>query len=160
MEYNGIHLCLDIAFRETPSIQQILRDENHGKTWMQEVVKVLDMTEIVPPISVRFPHALSEMTRTLQSLEAEGLADCATAVKIRNALDVRLDTAGYSALLMIAESHMTVHTFPNGNFVSIDAYSCKEFDVDVFMQTIDKWWAPAADRKDRLTVVDRRIFCF
>ena len=35
---------------------------------------------------------------------------------------------GISGFVMIAESHISVHTFPERGEVSIDVFSCKEFD--------------------------------
>jgi S-adenosylmethionine decarboxylase len=35
------------------------------------------------------------------------------------------DPGGYSGFVMIAESHISVHTFPNRKFVSMDVYTCK-----------------------------------
>lgn len=35
------------------------------------------------------------------------------------------DPGGYSGFVMIAESHISVHTFPNRKFVSVDVYTCK-----------------------------------
>lgn len=35
------------------------------------------------------------------------------------------DPGGYSGFVMIAESHISIHTFPNRKFVSIDVYTCK-----------------------------------
>ncbi|MBI3627235.1 MAG: S-adenosylmethionine decarboxylase [Candidatus Sungbacteria bacterium] len=39
------------------------------------------------------------------------------------------DPGGYSGFVMIQESHISVHTFPKRRFVSIDVYSCKNFDT-------------------------------
>lgn len=40
------------------------------------------------------------------------------------------DSGGYSGFVMIAESHISVHTFPRNKFVSIDVYTCQgELDV-------------------------------
>lgn len=39
------------------------------------------------------------------------------------------DPGGYSGFVMIQESHLSVHTFPARRFVSIDVYSCKNFDT-------------------------------
>lgn len=38
------------------------------------------------------------------------------------------DPGGYSGYVMIADSHISVHTFVKRGFVSIDVYSCKKFD--------------------------------
>jgi S-adenosylmethionine decarboxylase len=45
---------------------------------------------------------------------------------------------GISGFVMIAESHISVHTFPESGEVSIDVFSCKEFDpaktCDILME--------------------------
>ena len=35
------------------------------------------------------------------------------------------DPGGWSGFVVIAESHISIHTFPKRRFVSIDAYTCK-----------------------------------
>ena len=35
------------------------------------------------------------------------------------------DPGGWSGFVVIAESHISIHTFPKRKFVSIDAYTCK-----------------------------------
>jgi S-adenosylmethionine decarboxylase len=41
------------------------------------------------------------------------------------------DPGGFSGFVMIAESHISIHTFPARKFVSIDVYTCKsEMDKD------------------------------
>ena len=37
---------------------------------------------------------------------------------------------GLSGFVLIAESHISVHTFPDRNLINIDVFSCKKFDVD------------------------------
>lgn len=39
-------------------------------------------------------------------------------------------TAGISGFVMIAESHISIHTFPDDNYAFIDVFSCKSFDTD------------------------------
>lgn len=34
---------------------------------------------------------------------------------------------GYSSVIIIAESHIVIHTFPEEELICIDIYSCKEF---------------------------------
>ena len=38
---------------------------------------------------------------------------------------------GISGFVIVAESHLSIHTDLRTNFASIDVYSCKEFDVEV-----------------------------
>jgi S-adenosylmethionine decarboxylase len=37
--------------------------------------------------------------------------------------------AGVTGVVMIAESHIAIHTFPRKRFISVDVFSCKEFDT-------------------------------
>lgn len=44
------------------------------------------------------------------------------------------DPGGYSAIVAIMESHLTIHTFPAKQFVSIDVYTCQdELDKDLII---------------------------
>lgn len=41
------------------------------------------------------------------------------------------DPGGWSGFVVIAESHISIHTFPKNGFVTIDAYTCKNgLDID------------------------------
>jgi len=40
------------------------------------------------------------------------------------------EDAGVSGIVMIAESHVSIHTFPHKNFFTADVYSCSFFDPD------------------------------
>ena len=37
---------------------------------------------------------------------------------------------GISGLVFIAESHISLHTFVERNFINIDVFSCKDFDAE------------------------------
>lgn len=52
------------------------------------------------------------------------------------------DPGGHSGFVMIAESHISVHTFPKKKFVSIDFYTCsnemnKQFVENYFKEKFD-----------------------
>jgi S-adenosylmethionine decarboxylase len=36
---------------------------------------------------------------------------------------------GITGVVIIAESHIAIHTFPSERFISVDIFSCKEFDL-------------------------------
>ena len=49
------------------------------------------------------------------------------------------DKGGISAIVIIAESHISIHTFPHPNgYMNIDIFSCKEFDVDLAVRKISE----------------------
>lgn len=126
--YHGLHLMVDAQC--TGSVK--LNDANIIVGVMEKIVKAIDMTMILPPLTVKFPHATSELTRVVQRLQAEGLGDCQTAKQIEaDLLEREKESYGYSTLVMIAESHLSIHTFPEFNFFTFDCYSCKSFDADI-----------------------------
>jgi deoxyhypusine synthase len=40
------------------------------------------------------------------------------------------EESGITGVVLIAESHVSIHTYPKKEYVTIDVFSCKEFDVD------------------------------
>jgi len=63
------------------------------------------------------------------------------------------DSGGHSGFVMIAESHISCHTFPFRKFVSIDVYTCKnEMDKDFVV----KYFTEAFGLKDVETNFIRR----
>ena len=52
------------------------------------------------------------------------------------------DPGGYSGFLIIQESHISIHTFHKRGFVTIDMYSCSEFDRDKAINYLDKTFSP------------------
>jgi S-adenosylmethionine decarboxylase len=48
------------------------------------------------------------------------------------------DPGGYSCFIMIQESHISLHSFTKRGFVTIDVYSCKEFDSQPLIKYLKK----------------------
>ena len=44
---------------------------------------------------------------------------------------------GVSGFVLIAESHISVHTFPDRQHVNIDVFSCKSFDTDKCVKIVE-----------------------
>jgi S-adenosylmethionine decarboxylase len=51
-------------------------------------------------------------------------------------------TEGVSGFVLIAESHISVHTFPARRFVSVDIFSCENFDVEDALGALRGAFAP------------------
>lgn len=49
---------------------------------------------------------------------------------------------GVSGIVIIAESHLAIHTFPEKGFVTIDIFSCKDFDANMAVSEIVKAYEP------------------
>jgi S-adenosylmethionine decarboxylase len=56
------------------------------------------------------------------------------------------DPGGYTGAVFIEESHITIHTFARRGFVTIDLYSCKEFDTSKIMDYLNETFKP--EQKD------------
>ena len=132
-DYNGLHLMVDATVSEAAK----LSDPEAGISMLEKIVEKIDMTMILPPVTVKFPHATCEMQRVLEGLEQEGLGQSSTALGLRNKLAERKNESyGYSTFVMIAESHLTIHTFPELQYFSFDCYSCKGFDAGDVIEVI------------------------
>ena len=46
------------------------------------------------------------------------------------------DPGGISGFVMIAESHVSIHTFPDQGYFTMDLYSCKDFDKEFVVEYV------------------------
>lgn len=75
-------------------------------------------------------NALSKLAEDL------GMVRLAPPYVVRADGNDKKDPGGYSGFVIIAESHISIHTFGKRGFVSIDVYSCKDFDIDRAVSTL------------------------
>jgi len=47
---------------------------------------------------------------------------------------------GVSGFVIIAESHISIHTFPEKGYFSIDIFSCKDFDIPAALEIIKSFF--------------------
>ncbi len=47
---------------------------------------------------------------------------------------------GISGIVIIAESHISIHTFPAQGYVSVDIFSCKPFDVGEAVRKLTEYF--------------------
>ena len=52
----------------------------------------------------------------------------------------RYPHTGYSGFVILLESHISFHTWPEENYVALDVYSCKDFDEKKAVQYIKKFF--------------------
>lgn len=48
---------------------------------------------------------------------------------------------GVSGFVLIAESHISIHTFPEKLYLSVDIFSCKEFNREKAVEDIKRFFA-------------------
>ena len=74
----------------------------------------------------------------------EFLDECCKSLKMKKISETvvtyyeapEVNDSGVSGFVMIAESHISVHTFPERAYVNIDVFSCKDFDDKRALQQI------------------------
>lgn len=60
---------------------------------------------------------------------------------------------GISGFVMIYTSHISCHTWPEKGYVSIDVYSCKNFNEKKLLNYLKKFWSPK-ETKTKLILRD------
>lgn len=48
---------------------------------------------------------------------------------------------GLSGFVIIAESHISVHTFPARNYINVDIFSCKGFDAERALEEVKAFFS-------------------
>ena len=46
--------------------------------------------------------------------------------------------AGISGFVLLAESHISIHIFPESSYINVDIFSCKEFDAEQALGTFQE----------------------
>ena len=56
---------------------------------------------------------------------------------------VPFPNGGYSGVCIIAESHVTIHTWPEHNYAAVDMFTCgPNMDFDAGIEMFKKYFAP------------------
>ena len=53
-----------------------------------------------------------------------------SAPKVSKYIGPKPEDRGVSGIIGLAESHISIHTFPEQSYINIDIFSCKEFDAE------------------------------
>ena len=63
-------------------------------------------------------------------------------------------TEGISGIVMIAESHISIHTFPDQDYIFMDVFSCREFDTGKAIKYLVKEFGA---KKQTINIIKRGI---
>lgn len=94
------------------SSRKKLSDLSFIYKFLDEFPEIIGMTKIMPPYTISYTTGLKP------------------------------EDWGISGVVLIAESHISIHTFPEKEYFSLDVFSCKEFDVDQVTQEILSTFQP------------------
>lgn len=130
MTYAGKHLILDCIL--TDESIPIVNSTQKMSEYLEEVTRITDMTLVIPPIAMSFPFS-GETQRLIKRLEAEGttspiIEEFKQHIKHRDE-----EQGGVSAITVWLESHASLHSWPLDKYISIDLFSCRNFDCETII---------------------------
>jgi S-adenosylmethionine decarboxylase proenzyme len=65
---------------------------------------------------------------------------------------------GFSIVYLLAESHISIHSFPEKNYFAFDLYSCRKYDDNVAYNTIYEFLILAFEAKREMPLIIDRLF--
>jgi S-adenosylmethionine decarboxylase len=65
---------------------------------------------------------------------------------------------GFTALYLLSESHISIHTFPEENYAAIDIYTCRQYEDDqVYLEIYDYIIRVFNAEHNRPIIIDRKF---
>ncbi|KJZ18682.1 hypothetical protein TW80_14425 [Loktanella sp. S4079] len=99
--------------------------------------------------------------------DASALEECAPAAAVLRAaaeaanatvLDVKLhdfgERAGFTGVALLAESHISIHTWPEFGYAAIDIFMCGDADLESCLKVLRDYFQPS---DESLRVLDRGV---
>lgn len=107
-------------------------------------------------------HFLVELWEA-QNLDVPAIGEEALVETVRATGGTLLDTrvipfpnGGYSGVCIIAESHVTIHTWPEYGYAAVDMFTCgPHMNFDAGMETLKRYFSPG---RVEVTEVERGVF--
>ncbi len=131
----GRHLIIDATL--TNDSKEIVSSSEKMAQYLEEITRITDMTLVIPPISMKFPFS-GETQRLIKNLEQEGTTSALIEEFKSHIANRDQNQGGVSAITVWLESHASLHSWPQDNYISIDLFSCKVFEItDILEYTLD-----------------------
>lgn len=149
----GRHLIIDGIFR--PDMLEKMSNREYLSQYLEDVTKITGMTLVFPPMAMSFPFA-GETNSLINKLRAEGKCnDSAIFQEFCQHIDQRNNNGGgVSAIAVWVESHCTLHSWTERNYISVDLFSCSTYEAT---PVIDFSIEALGLEKGSFTVVDRKM---
>ena len=149
----GRHLIIDGIY--TPEFHKIHSDRTALAHYLEKITEITGMTLVFPPIAMSFPFA-GETNKLIEKLDLEGKCkDSKVFNEFKHHMQQRNSIGGgVSAVAVWVESHCTLHSWTERNYISIDLFSCSTYEIEpVIDYTIDALGLVKAS----FVCVDRRM---
>lgn len=129
--YAGRHLIIDGVYDWAFGNRDNMSDRDFLSHYLEEVTDITGMTLVFPPIAMSFPFA-GETNRLIEKLDKEGKCNNSDILKkFKEHINFRnTQGGGVSAVAVWVESHCTLHSWTEKDYISIDLFSCSDYDVE------------------------------
>ncbi len=87
---------------------------------------------------VRDPKKIKETEFIYRFLDTYPQQIEMTKVSTPQVSEYKLQEQGISGFVLLAESHISIHMFPEQSYVSIDIFSCREFDAEQAARRLER----------------------
>lgn len=136
--FAGMHLIIDAKFGK--SGKKIVSNRDKMSQYLEDITRITGMTLVMPPVALKFPFA-SETHRVIKKLKEDGLSSPFLNDFIEHIHRRDTEGQGVSALSMWLESHCALHSWTHDtyNYISIDLFSCKEYDYKKVLKYTKKF---------------------
>lgn len=149
----GRHLIIDGIFKD--DFLKHMSNRNYLANFLEDVTNITGMTLVFPPIAMSFPFS-GETNSLIKKLEDEGKCSDSEVfqefrkhIKTRNTLG-----GGVSAIAVWVESHCTLHSWTEKNYISVDLFSCSTYDEAPVIDYVIK---ALGLEKGHFVIVDRHM---
>jgi S-adenosylmethionine decarboxylase len=62
----------------------------------------------------------------------------------------QFEPGGYSGVLLLAQSHASIHTWPEDGLVSIDVFGCGPMDINAMLVQLRERFSPTSERVEHV----------
>ena len=70
----------------------------------------------------------------------------------------QFEPIGYTLLYLLSESHISVHTFPECNYIAFDIYTCREYTTNAIYESMHRDLVKLLDAdEDTPLILDRKF---
>jgi hypothetical protein len=79
--------------------------------------------------------------------------------KILGEIDHDFEPQGCSFIFLLSESHLSVHTFPEKNYISFDLYTCRQYEdnsvyINIYLELCEKLGTSSSQHSE-CKIIDR-----
>ena len=121
----GKHVLMDFRTSKT----RRLNDIRYIYDFIEDVSAAVDMTLVAPPLIFRFPCTYTDYLRL-----------ASTYPEFRELLEKRRNDFGVSGIGIWGLSHIAIHTWKELGIVSMDAYSCADFEEAKLYKVVERYF--------------------